>query len=236
MAQDKPATPEKQLLNLIEKQMHQGASAAGRDAGATRASPLSKATLQYQSRSFFSLGALKGRISFFKGKFKGDAKTRALRGIDLGVVNGALEGLIIILAGYFIFSFVMSLMALNKGVSLRMKIEKTGEIKSSQVASLLKASSYYLEKARVRDIFKMQSAESKEVKNLVAEKVTNAKETLRLVGISWSDDPDIMIEDTVSKRTYFLKRGQAINEDIKIKAVFKDKVVLECQGEEITLK
>jgi hypothetical protein len=55
------------------------------------------------------------------------------------------------------------------------------------------------------------------------------------VGISWSDDPDVMIEDTKTQRTFFLKKGQMID-DIKLEAVFKDKVILNYLGEEIELK
>ena len=58
---------------------------------------------------------------------------------------------------------------------------------------------------------------------------------LRLAGISWSDDPDAMIEDTRTKRTLFVKRGGMIGK-IKVQAIFKDKVVLFYDGEEIELK
>ncbi len=49
--------------------------------------------------------------------------------------------------------------------------------------------------------------------------------TLKLVGISWGEDPVAMIEDTTKKETNFLKAGQSINE-IQVKAIFRDKVVL----------
>jgi len=49
--------------------------------------------------------------------------------------------------------------------------------------------------------------------------------TLKLVGISWGEDPVAMIEDTTKKETTFLKAGQSINE-IQVKTIFRDKVVL----------
>jgi len=49
--------------------------------------------------------------------------------------------------------------------------------------------------------------------------------TLKLVGISWGEDPVAMIEDTTKKETNFLKAGQSINE-IQIKTILRDKVVL----------
>jgi len=49
--------------------------------------------------------------------------------------------------------------------------------------------------------------------------------TLKLVGISWGEDPVAMIEDTTKKETNFLKAGQSINE-ILVKTILRDKVVL----------
>jgi len=49
--------------------------------------------------------------------------------------------------------------------------------------------------------------------------------TLKLVGISWGEDPVAMIEDTTKKETNFLKAGQSINE-IQVKTILRDKVVL----------
>jgi len=49
--------------------------------------------------------------------------------------------------------------------------------------------------------------------------------TLKLVGISWGEDPVAMIEDTTKKETNFLKAGQSINE-IQVKTILRDKVIL----------
>jgi type II secretory pathway component PulC len=56
------------------------------------------------------------------------------------------------------------------------------------------------------------------------------------VGISWSADPDVMIEDGKTQRTIFLKKGQLVDNEIRVEAVFKDKVILSYKGEEIELK
>jgi hypothetical protein len=45
-----------------------------------------------------------------------------------------------------------------------------------------------------------------------------------------------MIEDTKTQRTLFLKKGQRIDNEIKVEAIFKDKVILSYKGEEIELK
>src|SRR3989338_4347464 len=68
-------------------------------------------------------------------------------------------------------------------------------------------------------------------------RITELTKNLRLVGISWSADPDVMIEDTNMQRTFFLKKGQVMeNINVKVEAVFKDKVVLSCDGEEAELR
>ena len=113
---------------------------------------------------------------------------------------------------------------------------------SAVKASILKAAAYYLEKARGRDIFQMvrdEEPRSKTVSraNPPSQRITELIKNLRLVGISWSADPDVMIEDTNMQRTFFLKKGQIIeNINVKVEAVFKDKVVLTCEGEEAELR
>ena len=44
-----------------------------------------------------------------------------------------------------------------------------------------------------------------------------------------------MIEDKQSVKTFFVKRGQMIG-PVKVEAIFKDKVVLSYEGEEIELR
>ena len=49
--------------------------------------------------------------------------------------------------------------------------------------------------------------------------------TLKLVGIAWGRVPIAMIEDTAKRETSFLKERESINQ-IRIKAIFRDRVVL----------
>jgi type II secretory pathway component PulC len=80
---------------------------------------------------------------------------------------------------------------------------------------------------------------AKKISNTVkgpSSRIIEATQNLKLVGISWSNDPDVMIEDTQNHRTLFLKKGRLINNEIKVEAIFKDKVVLSYQGEEIELR
>jgi len=226
MIKENPLTPEKQLLKLIEKPMGQ--------------SSLHAAAIKYHGLSLFSLGALKGRFAFFKNRFKLDFKSAELRQLDVKALNQILKFCVLLLACYFVINVSVSAVHLKKGVSLEAKIEKIPEAKPFQMASLLKSVSYYLEKARERDIFRIGIRKSELEAGMFtkgpSQRILEVTQDLRLVGISWSGDPDVMIEDTKNKRTIFLKKGQMVNNEIKLEAVFRDKVILSYGGEEIELR
>jgi type II secretory pathway component PulC len=57
-----------------------------------------------------------------------------------------------------------------------------------------------------------------------------------LVGIAWSNDPEAMIEDGKNKRTFFVKRGQTLDDEVKVVTIFKDKVILTFKGKEFELR
>ena len=93
---------------------------------------------------------------------------------------------------------------------------------------------------RERDIFEIgykpiEPPAVDEGDKLPSQKTLEATRNLNLVGISWSDDPDAMIEDTQALRTFFVKRGDYIG-SIKVEAIFKEKVLLSVDGEEVELK
>jgi hypothetical protein len=226
MAEKNSLTPEKELLNLIEKPMSKRS--------------LHVAAMKYHGLSLFSLAAIKGRFAFIKQRLRVYFAEGSFRQLDIRVLNNTLKLCAVILMVYFIFNLFLSTVNLKKGLRPGMKIDKFPAVSSSQITSLLKTASYYLEKARERNIFNMGTtvavSKSNTVGKEISQRIIEATGDLRLVGIAWSDDPDIMIEDTKNKRTYFLKKGQMIDNGVKLQAVFKDKVILQYQGEEVELK
>ena len=44
-----------------------------------------------------------------------------------------------------------------------------------------------------------------------------------------------MVEDTKSYKTFFVKRGDLIGE-VKVEAIFKDKIILSYEGDEVELR
>ena len=225
MPSEQSSTPERQLLKLIEEKK--------------KSSSLASKGSMRKGLSFFSLGAIRGRLSFLEEKLK-----RILSGglsLDLSSINKLL--IVVVLGTLFIliFNFIDSMLGLEKQVEASFKIEGKEPAFKFQDVSILKKPAYYLEQARKRDIFNLASKTvpkqtPKELGIQEVKEVTEEKDNLRLVGISWSDDPDAMIEDLRSKRTFFVKRGSTIINGIEVVAIFRDKVVLRYKGKELELK
>jgi hypothetical protein len=95
----------------------------------------------------------------------------------------------------------------------------------------------YLAKVKKRNIFEIGAG--KKPDDLIAagpsSKAVEATQNLRLVGISWSDSPDAMIEDIKSLKTFFVKKDQMIG-DVKVETITKEKVVLRYGQELIEIK
>ncbi|HPT39611.1 MAG TPA: hypothetical protein PL125_05405 [Candidatus Omnitrophota bacterium] len=188
--------------------------------------------------SWLNFGAWLGRISFLKVRFEKWSQGFSLEQLDVKVANRVLGFLVTLLCLYFAGNLFISLVNLSKVPRLESNIP-AAKIEASfpEPTGLKKAASYYLDKVRERDIFTMglkKIAEKKE-DNAPSAKSLDLAGSLKLVGISWSTDPDAMIEDTKSLKTYFVKRGDMVG-DAKVQAIFKDKVVLNLDNEEFELR
>jgi len=225
VAQQRPATPEKQLLNLIEKPMPRHS--------------LNAAAIKYHRLSWFSMGGLKGRFTFLRSRFKFGFTIQSLRELDIRTLNKALKFSLAGLVIFFIINLSLSVANLKKDLNFQIKVNKSSGGTSSTVRSFLQSASYYLDKAREKDIFRKGMKKIMAVSGVVktaSQKMLEATQNYRLVGISWSEDPDVMIEDTKTQRTFFLKKGQIIENDIVLKGVFKDRIILGYAGEEVELR
>ena len=224
MAEERALTPERELLRLIE------------EPGVKEKIP--RAKIRRKIFSLFSPIAFKARLSFLKTKFKGNFDLQRFIHLEIRVINRFLEITIFILIFYLVGNLTIAIINLDKKSGLGLEIKRTLTPSVFQQTSPLKIAAYYLEKARARDIFKMGLsgvADAKQIPKMPVSKIVEVSKNLKLVGISWSQDPDVIIEDTRAGRAYFLKRGQVIN-DFKVKAIFKDKVILRYQEEEIELR
>jgi len=227
MAQERSLTPEKQLLKIIETSK---ASSLGVHAQTSRR----------HGMSWLNFGAWLGRVSFLKGRFEKWSQNLSLEHLDVKVANRILGFSVALLLLYFFVNLGISLLSLSKMPRLESNTPAVKiETSLPEPTGFKKAASYYLDKVRERDIFTMG------LKKIPAEKPgevaapsgksLDVAGSLKLVGISWSADPDAMIEDTKALKTFFVKRGEMVG-DARVQAIFKDKVVLILNNEEFEIK
>lgn len=111
-----------------------------------------------------------------------------------------------------------------------------GQSQADQERQILKDYASYESKLKDRNIFKMGKKPSpEEIPDVISAKAAQATQSLKLVGISWSDNPDAIIEDTKTLKTFFVKKGQPIGE-LKVENIYKDKVVLSFGQERVELR
>lgn len=232
MAEERPTTPEKQLLDLIEDPKGQG---------------VSRKKIKNKSFSLFSFSALRGRLSFF---LEGVRTGSLFRGTlpDIKGLNRALKVCIVLLFLYLVGALIISFGRLKEAP--KFITESSRPFKEIPVAGLLsKKVSVYLEGPRSRDIFEfgdfglmVETVEEEEFEDGTPRRVVLSKaeilsRKLGLVGIGWSDDPDVMVENMDTTKIYFLKRGQKIEGLIKVDAIFQDRVILTYdEGKELELR
>ncbi|MBN3040985.1 MAG: hypothetical protein JW867_07640 [Candidatus Omnitrophica bacterium] len=228
MTEEKKSTPESELLKFIEDKQVQPRIKA-------------RATAQ-KGKSFVSLGGAKGRASFFKASFKNFSIKKIA--FNVKILNFLLLIILALLAVLMVYDILSSILGMKGEVAGAFEVDKRPQdFQLFQDLGELENKSHYLEKARKRDIFKIVSKASLVSVDPGSEKgpdigpkpIVLKMQNLKLVGISWSNDPDAMIEDTQMKKTFFLKRGDLFNE-LKVEAIFKNKVILSYLGEEAELK
>jgi len=226
MAEKEPITPEKQLLKLIENPKQEA---------------LQGESVKREGKKWLSLGALKGRFSFWKSfSFKKWFSFKQLTKTAFGVrqINLMLKASILFLSLYLGYSVIGMETEMKHAANLILEPDKGLAIREEHGAEL-KNLSYYLEKAAKRNIFTIGQAPTKEGTVQAPPKPASESDRTKdfsLVGISWSANPEAMIEDTKSKRTYFVKRGQPLDDSVRIVTIFKDRVILNYKDKEFELR
>ena len=210
-------TPEEQLLKLIEK-----------------GSEPETAKIKRRTRFFFSFRGLKN-LKYFLGNGINRFLIRLKAGLkepNLKVLNKVFLVLSAALLIYSIAGFIFDLPDVEKFYK---KIQPVKEKRSlPKLIAKDRPFLHYLEMVRRRNIFSpivLKETEKPEIENKQLQEIAGA---LRLVGISWSREPIVMIENKNEKKTYFLKKGDRIIQ-FKVKDILKDRVILDYNGELIEL-
>ncbi len=228
MAAQGPLSAEKQLLNLIES-----GDAKKQPAGGPN--PVQAQAAQHSRRGIISPGAWKGRFSFFKDKARAAGKGRLGHQDALKTANNFLSFGVVVLSVYLISSVFLSYLNVKNLSALQLQTALVSDSPAlSKVTSLLKESAVYLSSVQQRDIFKM-GAKPVEEEAVPTGKIIDLCSVLRVVGISWSDDPDAMVEDTKVNRTYFIKKGDSVGE-LMVKEIQKDRVVMTLGDQQMEIR
>jgi type II secretory pathway component PulC len=227
MAAERELTPEKQLLRLIEESKKESIS-------------VNKVKASRQARGIFSGDVWQAKLLFLKEKILRSRKDfSSVYEFDIRWINRMLELSLVFLILYLVSNVFYAFNNLKKIPIINPSLVQSTfkQIDFLEGSILKKSSSYYVEKTSQRDIFNIEQKKpaSTTVVRQVTEATQEAVKNLKLVGISWSENPDAMIEDSRAMRTFFVKRGQMLGE-FKVKAIYKDRVILEYNNEEIELK
>jgi hypothetical protein len=214
MAKKRP-TPEEQLLDLIEK----GETVPTQGIKRRKAAFLKRFWLSFKA-------GISGIIKRLKDGLK-EPNLKVLNRIFLIICLG--------LIAYSVTDFIFKRPDINKVYrNAQLMIRK---IKNSKIPSLVEQHPFlhYFEMVRRRNIFSPVVLKEEEKKPEVKKvSLDSLAKDLKLVGISWGKNPIVMIEDSKAKKTYFLKKGEMINE-FKIDNILTDRVILSFGGETIQL-
>ena len=220
MAEDKP-TPEEQLLNLIE-----------------RKNDFIPQKPEGKKLSFFAFVNLKKFIFLlpFLKRFIRKKQVRLKSSIkepNLKIINKLLVGSSIILVFYLIIDFTFRRLDIKQiysrpSVDRELSFKEPSEKESRPFL-------YYLEMVQRRNIFSPIVLKGTEVSEAEAKKLLDSLvKDIKLVGISWGEQPQVMLEDTKNNKTYFLKSGDMI-EKLKVESILKDRVILIYEGQRVEL-
>ncbi|OIO39625.1 MAG: hypothetical protein AUJ71_00255 [Candidatus Omnitrophica bacterium CG1_02_49_16] len=193
--------------------------------------------LKRTTMSRLSFGSIFGRFAFLKRTAQKRIKSPRKMAVSFTLVNRILLAAVVVALVYVASDTLASALSLTHPSNILPQKEKGLRNLEGKV-SPLKEASYYLQKMNSRDIFKeyKEGETKKEKKEAKPIEENDAVKNLALVGISWSADPDVIIEDKAAQRTYFVKRGQRVGNNVKVNAVFKDKVILSIDDQEFELR
>lgn len=85
-----------------------------------------------------------------------------------------------------------------------------------------------------RELFKPQASRSRGADNKVSDSAYDKLKDFTLKGIIAGNNPQAIIEDLKNEKTYFLFKGQRMNQ-IKVEDIKEDRVILDINGEVLEL-
>jgi len=165
--------------------------------------------------------------------------------INLKIIN---QILVIVLIGLVVLLFFVSLREKPEVSSVVAAISKIKlpEVESKPVVAFEKLS-HYLDQIKKRDIFSIFQEKKAPVKVAEAVKapepppvpvvpIEQKAKSIKLIGISWGENPKAMIRNTNTQNVQFVTVGEKIDEtDLEVKEILKNEVILTSEGQEMSL-
>lgn len=144
--------------------------------------------------------------------------------VTLRLVNNILITVAIVFAGVFVFGFIRDKINIKRNFALVTGVPEL--IEDKKIQPLISKANFaaVLKEARKRNVFTL-APQAKEEKRKTAIKPRERVADLKLVGILWSSNPQAMIEDVKSGRTYLIGAGDEIKR-WKVKAIYQDRVII----------
>jgi hypothetical protein len=150
-------------------------------------------------------------------------------------INKILLVAIILCAIFLVFQLRSGIALLHKELDLSEGLKASTPPVEGNVLPQPKDVKYYTDSFGNRNIFRPYDISLGNISQPTLAKRLNK---YKLVGVAWLDLPSsstVMIEDTQTKMTYFLKNGEQL-EGVTIKTIYTDRVVLSYENEETTIK
>lgn len=205
-------SPEEKLLRLIR-----GRTKKGPDKKNLAGSPVLQKTK-------ISPGFLNPLKKLLKSKFKNI--------LDFRFLNIFLVLLLITFFAYSVFNIVKPTGGRVNHISETVTSDKEGQqIKINQP----KDYGYYYRQFSKRDIFNAPSIADDANAPATGVSLKDATKNFRLVGIILDKQPQAVIEDKTTNTTYFLGKGENLN-NLKVKEILESKVIVVYGTEEIELE
>jgi hypothetical protein len=236
MVQRKP-TPEEQLLKLIEN----SGDAAGKPAEGAK--PKGKGPARPSFNVSAAFGRFSGMVDYWKHAFqkKGAAAGPAVQleaALDIKWINRALIVMVMLTIGYLMIDLTLFKPGRRDLLNQVSVTEPVFPVRNAELSS--RDNAFYLEGLRRRNPF-LESGTATPVAQEDAvdiprdnSKVAEMMQGIKLVGISWGDEPLAMVEDTSSGRTYFLKKNQEFR-GVKVQEITRERVIVTYEGQEAEL-
>ena len=170
-------------------------------------------------------------------KLQGAGKPADGRARHFKIVNSALVAVLILIIVFFIFDIVTSKLSPPSERRLA-KVEERAALPAAEDVNRPAQAAPFSAYADVgkRELFKplRSDAQEKAASQRTSESAQDKFKDLSLIGIVAGEKPQAIIEDKKIQKTYFLNKGQSVNQ-LTVEDILEDRVILDFEGEKLEL-